>query len=100
VSSGAPQSDTPSNSSWRDPALFEAREAELVERFGEVIQRGVADDATMLEAMREMRRAAKEEPDAKVVLAQLLALRIVRRGNPMQDSADEPKSWSSLLKGE
>jgi hypothetical protein len=96
VPSEAPEDDRPSKSSWRDPALFEARETELIKRLNEVIQSGIPADATVREAMLEMRRAAEEEPEAKALRTQLMALALVGGGKVMQEWAEGAKDWRSL----
>lgn len=86
--SEVPKDDQSSVSSWRDPARFEARENELIAKLNEIIQRGIPEDATVREAMLEMRRASKEEPDAQALLRCLMALALVGGGNVMQEWAD------------
>jgi hypothetical protein len=88
LTSEAPKDDQIPEVPRRDPVLIETRENELIEKLHKVIQRGIPEDATVREAMLEMRRATTEEPDAQTLVKCLMALALVGGGNVMQEWAE------------
>jgi hypothetical protein len=71
-----PKEDQPSES-----RLLEEREAELTERLIALSERGIPENATVTEAMLEIYRAMREEPEAQALVKQLAAMAAEGGGN-------------------
>lgn len=59
---------------------FEDHEGDLVERITNMAQRGIADDATVGEAVTEMQRAMTEDPDVWELIERLLVMKLYGGG--------------------
>ena len=85
VDSGVPEEDR-EDGQLPDPLqhaerAFEEHEADLIEQLTTLAQRGIPKDATVREAMIEMRRAMKDDPDAQELVERLVAIMRSGAGN-------------------
>jgi hypothetical protein len=64
---------------------FEEHEGDLMKRIIDLVQRGIAEDATVGEAMIEMRRAMREDPAANELIQRLLAMMLFDGGHVVEN---------------
>jgi hypothetical protein len=90
VEAGVPNDDpTPGQSQLVSPEL-EKREADMVEKLIALAERGVPEKATVGEAVREIDRAMREDPECQALIRQLMAMIVEGGGNV---SLDWGKWW-------
>jgi hypothetical protein len=85
VQAGVPKDDLPPEPAQLDARALEEREADIMEKLIALAERGVAEDATVGEAMREIDRAMRQDPECQALIKQLVAMIVEGGGNVSQD---------------
>lgn len=60
--------------------VFEDHEGDLVEKVTELAERGIPEDATVREAVIEMRRAMTEDPEVRELIERLFVMKLYGGG--------------------
>ncbi len=76
---------TPSDPLQRAERAFQEHEADLLEQLSAIAQRSIPKDATVREAMIEMDRAMREEPDAQELVERLVVMMLSGAGGVAQN---------------